>query len=136
MTTKLRTNEEQLRTAKQEALTFELAWNAEGGKIEQLQAKVAMRDEAIRKVAYGLHSTPLHQLCEGVSLIGGASNEVNVTLDDGTVVSTTATTSHWLEKKLLEARIDEQERWWAHPIIGLRLEELRAQLAALEGEKE
>jgi len=114
---KVKELEAELRTAKQEALTFELAWNNEGGKIEQLQAQVAMKDEALESIV------------DSGLLIG--SYVIHDSMNDIARQALTASPNHWLEKKLLEARIDEldAESDWE------RIDYLRNELAALEGEK-
>jgi DNA repair exonuclease SbcCD ATPase subunit len=94
-------------------------------RFEQLQAQVAMKDGAL---------SYLMQQFDGETwqcpTCGHA--EDTSTMDSATWLRdflANASPSNWLEKKLLEARIDEADS-------AVRVSELHRQLAALEGEKE
>lgn len=82
--------------------------------MDELQAQVAMKDEAFKELL--------------------TSEKCSLGIEETEIIEEahTASPSNWLKKKLLEARIDECVR---NPCGGYRMQELRASLAALEGEK-
>lgn len=91
-------------------------------RIEQLQAQVAMKDEALVQGRQAI--------CK---LAGGFPPQYVAALQDavgGMTKALTASQSNWLEKKLLEARIDELVN--GTTFTTARLNQLREHLAELE----